>query len=371
MEKRLGEIDVELAELAESLDAEDRNLDEIEEKKNALIEERKGIEKDIEERKAKEQALEEIRNNPAPIKIEEGGNKNMEVRNTKEYIDAYAEYIKSGNDAECRALLTELADDGSVPVPEIVEGFVTTAWDRLEVLSRARRTEIKGIVKVGFEKLASDAEYHTEGANAPNEEELVLGIVEMVPKTIKKWITVSDEALDLNGEAFLQYIYDELTYRVFKFAETEAVSAIKSLPAAATATSVSAGAVTVTEPSLADIINASALLADEASNLVVITSRANAAAYKALALNANFAFDPFEGYDVIYADGFGTDEGDTVAIVGDLNALQVNFTNGQDITIKVDDLSLAEKDLVKIVGRLPLAIGVVEDKRFASIKVEA
>ena len=30
-----------------------------------------------------------------------------EVRNSKEYIDGYANYIKTGDDSECRALLSE------------------------------------------------------------------------------------------------------------------------------------------------------------------------------------------------------------------------------------------------------------------------
>ena len=33
-----------------------------------------------------------------------------------------------------------------------------------------------------------------------------------------------------------------------------------------------------------------------------------------------------------------------------------------------DDLSLSEKDLVKIVGRMPVGIGVVADNRFVLLK---
>ena len=37
--------------------------------------------------------------------------------------------------------------------------------------------------------------------------------------------------------------------------------------------------------------------------------------------------------------------------MGDLSALQVNYPEGDGVTIKWDDLSLAEEDLVKVVGR--------------------
>jgi hypothetical protein len=41
--------------------------------------------------------------------------------------------------------------------------------------------------------------------------------------------------------------------------------------------------------------------------------------------------------------------GAVYAIVGDLNGVQVNYPEGEGIAIKYDDLSLAEKDMVKIV----------------------
>ena len=37
--------------------------------------------------------------------------------------------------------------------------------------------------------------------------------------------------------------------------------------------------------------------------------------------------------------------------MGDLKALQVNYPDGEGVVIKWDDLSLAEDDLVKVVGR--------------------
>ena len=60
---------------------------------------------------------------------------NKEVRNTKEYIEAYANYIKTGDDTECRTILTENVEDGILPVPEIAENTVRTAWENDEVFS--------------------------------------------------------------------------------------------------------------------------------------------------------------------------------------------------------------------------------------------
>ena len=55
------------------------------------------------------------------------------------------------------------------------------------------------------------------------------------------------------------------------------------------------------------------------------------------------------------------------AIVGDLSGIQANLPEGDAVTFKFDDLSLAEKDMVKIVGRLYAAIALVGPKMFAVI----
>lgn len=54
-------------------------------------------------------------------------------------------------------------------------------------------------------------------------------------------------------------------------------------------------------------------------------------------------------------------------IVGDPAGVQVNFPNGDDVRVKYDDTSLAEKDLVKIVGRMYAAFGVTTDKAFVKV----
>lgn len=300
----------------------------------------------------------------AGIVKESGGAKvtNAEVRASEAYINAFANYIKTGDDAECRALLTETVS-GTVPVPTFVEGIINHAWDDMPILSKVTRTNFAGNVKIGFEMSASDATIHAEGSAAPAEEELVLGIVTMVPETIKKWITVSDEAIEQNPVNLIQYVYSELSYRIFKKAEDEIVAKIKAAPTTATATAPSVKKVTITAPGLGDVVDGEALLSDEAGEIYVICTKATEAAYKKLAMAANYAFDPFQGHTVLNNDTVGAD----TLLIGDLKAIQANFTNGTNVSFKYDDISLAEKDMVKIVGRLPVAIALVADKRFAKV----
>lgn len=300
-----------------------------------------------------------------------------EIRNSAKYIDAYANYIKTGKDDECRALLStngtsvSLSLTGYVPVPDLVDEVVRTAWEKNNVLSLVRKTYLKGNVKVGFELSADGAVVHAEGADAPNEEVITLGIVTMVPQSIKKWITVSDEALDLAGEAFLRYIYEEITYQIAKKAEAELIDLIAALPDTATTTSVSAANIAA-EPSLTTI--ADALGAVVGSNMTIVMNRGTWATFKAVQYAANFPIDVFEGQNVVFTEALpaygDADEEDVYAIVGDFyEGAQANFPNGEEITVKMDDLSLAEKDLVKFVGREYVGLGAVADKRFALLSV--
>lgn len=284
-----------------------------------------------------------------------------EIRSSVEYINAFAKYVKTGNADECRALLTDNAS-GTIPVPVFVEGIIADELRASEIMSRVRKTYARGNVKIGFELSAPVATVHTEGSAAQAEEALTLGIVTLVPQTLKKWVSISDEALDsMSGEEYLRYVYSEIARKIVKAEENMAVAAILAAPQTATATAPAVAKQTITAKGVADFINARALLTSEASDLVVIISPSDYAAYKALALSANFAFDPFEGHTVLFSDAA------TAPIIGDLSGVLANYPAGDDVQFKYDDTSLMTSDLVRILGRKPVAIGVVGNLYFAKI----
>ena len=354
IEKRAAEIATATAEAdAETLNALNEELAAIEERKLELN-------KEVEERKAAIEKVLEGEGKTIEVKTEERTMTNKEIRNSREYIEAFAKYIKTGKDAECRALLTENVQGGVVPVPELVEGRIRQAWENDEIFSRVSKTFIRGNLKVGFEVSATDAVVHEEGTDAPAEEELVLGIVNMVPEYIKKWITISDNVLALGAEEFLAYIYDELTYKIIKKAADLVVAAITSAPATSDADSVGVAQIEAVVDAEA-IIDAIAALGDEAQNNVIIASGSTLASVRKAALTANYAYDPFQGLTVIQKDGV------TGAIVGDLSGVQANLPEGDAVRFVFDELSLAESDLVKVVGKLLAAIAVVGPKMLAYI----
>jgi HK97 family phage major capsid protein len=361
------------AAIAVDVDAPEADLDSLEAEARAINEELEAR-KQAEEIKAETRAaiadgdvgevVEEIVEERKEMTIEE-------VRSSKEYIDAFANYIKSGDDAECRALLTTLVS-GQVPVPQIVEERIRTAWSRLGLLDQVRKTYVRGILKVGFELTAGPAYAHTEGTTAVTEEALTFGVVTLTPKSIKKWITISDEALDLGGEEFLDYIYDEITYQIAKKVQGDLIAAIAALGSAG-ATAVGVPAITASSISIATVAQALGQLSDEAANPCVVMNKATWAAFKAAQYGANYAIDPFEGLPVYFDNtlpAFSSASNNAVfMIVGDFSrGAQANFPNGNEISIKFDDLSLAEKDLVKLVGREYVALGIVGDKCFCNVK---
>lgn len=360
--------------IPEELDKEDADL-------NALEEEVRGINAELEERKVAEEKKVEIREAVAAgqgtvveqVKVEEVKKMdNNEIRNSKEYIDAYAEYIKSNDPTECRALLTENVS-GTVPVPEMVYDIVKTAWQREGIMSRVRKAFVKGNLKVGFEISGTDAAVHTEGGDAVAEETLVLGVVNLVPQSIKKWISVSDEALDLRGEAFLDYIYDELAYRIAKKAADILVAQIEACGTVSTTTCPSVPVVTAASASLGTIAAAMAALSDDAANPTIIMNKATWGTFKALQAAGSFGYDPFEGLDVVFNNTItaysAASTGDTYAIVGDLDqGALANFPNGEGIEFKFDDTTLMTSDLVRVLGREYVGIGVVAPDAFVKIQ---
>lgn len=362
------EVEERAASIVTEMEAEDADLDALQAEAEAIEERRAAI---IEERKLAAEAVLKGSGTIVEERKEEPKMTLTEIRQSTEYVDAFAKYIKTGDAAEVRSLLTENVSGGTIPVPEIVDRIIHTAWERDEIMSRVRKTNLKGNVKIGVETAATGAGIHTEGVKSGTgfvaEEELTIVIVEMVPETIKKWITFSDEILDMNGEAFLDYIYDEITHRIIKKAADMVVADI----IASTGVSAPVKSATVAASGIADVVNALSALSDEAANPVVIIKKASYAYYRGLAMQASYGFDPFEGLPVLFNDTLAAADGSTagnIMIVGDLdNGYRANFPNGFEPTFKYDDLSMAEADLVKVVGRLPMGHAVVSPNHFAVV----
>ena len=380
---RKEEIEVRKAEIREEIpEASEEKIEELEQEVEALNEEEKQIE---EQEEIKEDAIElEEKKSIAKevVKEERKMENNTEFRNSKEYINAYAEYIKSNDDKELRALITTggyaTGNSATVEVPDMVYDIVKTAWEREDLMSKVRTLSVKGNLKVQFEVSGDAAVIHQEGNSAVSEESLVLGVVTLTPVSIKKWISLSDEVLDMRGEAFLNYIYDEITYRIAKKCADELVSKIAQLPQSLSANGetgvydkVSANKITKA-PGIGVIAEAIANLSDETRDITIVMNKLTYAAFKEAQYSANYPADIFEGATVVFNNtlpAYSAANANAVyAIVGDFNhGALANYPEGEGLSIKYDDTTLMTQDLVRILGRRYVGIDAVADKAFCLI----
>ena len=381
---RKEEIEARKLEIREEVETTEdiEKVEELNKEVETLNEEERKIDEHIENEKAAKEMEEKSFAVKEVVKEEKEMENNKEFRNSKEYINAFAEYIKTNDDKELRALITTggyaTGNSATVEVPDMVYDIVKTAWEREELIQYVKTVSVKGNLKVQFEVSGDAATVHTEGNGAVSEESLVLGVVELPAKSIKKWISISDEVLDMRGEEFLRYIYDEITYRIAKKCADELVGIIKQLPSSLSANGetgvydkVSANKITKA-PGLGLIAEAIANLSDEATNPIIVMNKLTFAAFKDAQYSANYAVDPFEGLKVVFNNSlpaYSTASANGVyAIVGDFNnGALLNFPNGEGTEMKYDDKTVMEYDLVRILGRRYVGMNAVADKAFCLI----
>lgn len=293
----------------------------------------------------------------------------LEMRGSAQYAEAYKKYIITGDDKECRSLLTTNAS-GDVPVPVLVENIVAHAWESNAFLSKVRKTAFRGNLKVPFEKSSTGAYVHTEGTTGLTEEDLQLGIVTLTPANIKKWIKISDEAVAMGGEAFVQYVYEELAQKIMEKLVAELVGKANSADTTHGDTAIGIPKI-IEAPGVMLVQDAAAQVSEEATDLCIALNPLTIQAFNAAYAAGNFAINPFDGVTVIKCSAlpaYSTADANAMyAIVGDLKAFQVNYPEGEGIVTKWDDLTYAEDDMVKVVARQYAGYGVTAPGRLVKL----
>ena len=382
VEDAMSEIETRKSEIAELLKDENADLEalntevdeinereaELDSRKAAIIEESEKREALLKEVELKGKVVTEMNTNT----VVDAKKTNDEIRSSKEYVEAFARYIVSENDKECRALLTENVS-GAIPVPTIVDEIVRHAWEQSRILSLVPQISQAANYKAIFEISGTDAVMHTEGSGDITEETLLIGVSELKPVSFKKFIRISDEGVDLN-EGFVRYIYEEIAYRITKAMENGLLYIIENLPT--TSSSTAPGAKVLNDDAALDtVINAIGQLSDEAEDITCVMNKATWSYLKGLAVAANYPVDVFDERRVVWANYLPSfadaSANDVYMIVGDFGrGALANFPNGNGITMKYDDMTEATADIVKIIGRCFAAIGVVAPYAFVNVTKE-
>lgn len=292
-----------------------------------------------------------------------------EIRKSPAYVDAWVKGIKTDNYTECRKLLTENAldaniaeGDGIVPVPAYVEDRIRALFADNSLLNRVRRTFYRGNLKVGFEVSSTGAVTHAEGAAAIDDEQLIIGVVEMIPGMLKKSIAISDEVIDMRGQEFLDYVFDEFINKIEALLVEGFITILGTAPTTSTTSAVGVPEIEASAVTLDIVAQMLAEMTGNNANPVLIMNRGTYAAFRAAQLNANYAVDPFEGCEIFYTSVLpavaDATSSDVWLIAVDPQALHVNFPAGSDVKFTYDPYTLAKQDLVQITGRLYAAIAL-------------
>ena len=373
---RMGEIEQRAAEIETTLDNPEADLDALNEEARQLVTEKAGLEAQLEELREEAAKAEEERKAVAEgagetkeeIK-EETKMTDLEIRGSAEYCEAYKKFIISGDDKECRSLLTTNAS-GELPVPVLVENIIKHAWESNTFLSKVTKTAFRGNLKVPFEKSADPAYVHTEGTTGLTEEDLQLGIVTLTPANIKKFIKISDESIAMGGEQFVEYIYNELAQRIMEKLVSELVGDANS--ANTTHGDTAIGIPKITEaPSAVLAQNAADQTSEEATDLCIALNPLSIASFRNAMASGNFGIDPFAGLTVVKCSALpaysSASDNQMYAIVGDLKAFQVNYPEGEGVVTVWDPYTYAEDDMVKVVARQYAGHGVTAPGRLVKL----
>ena len=381
-------LDDEVRSINESL-AEERKKAEEEAEERAKVEAAKVDEQMAAERRSVAEQIEKRSITASEIVSSKEVTNMIETRNTPEYIDAYAEYIKHDGAeryaAACRDMLTRAADPtkltseldttpngtASIAVPDFVWDIVKTAWDKNELLRYCRKVRIPGELKVNFEISGTDAAKHLEGAAAVSKEQLVHGIVKLPLVSIKKIVAFSDEIKDLRGEEFIRYLYDEVAQKIYKKLADEIVASVIALSTSATSSTVAAPQISASSLTMALVAQAIGELSDEATNPIVVMNKGTWADFKALQYAASFPIDPFENCTVVFNNSLPTFSAASSAsaymIVGDfMEGYLVNEIT-PDVEFKFDDLTRKAEDMIEILGRKYVGYAPVAMNAFVNI----
>lgn len=317
-------------------------------------------------------------------------NQNDNPLASHEYNKVYADYLRSGKEDEIRSFIRSAnlsTDTPNVPIPTVMQGYVETAWEKFGKFSKiVRETFIKGIINVPVETASDDAVWHDENGSAPAQETITLGSILLEPKTIKKWIALTDELMALSPEEFLQYVADELVYKVILALDHAIISRTDANGKGVIGIANNTNTVSVSKALGFNVVNEAIAEVESANSLLVamnpktfynnfmgLTDTTGRPIYQVIGENTEKARYFINGIAVEFTTALPAYDDakadDVYAVVGDFaRGYRLNYPNGKAVQTLIDPYTGATEDIVRMVGKLFVAGNVVKPKHFAQLK---
>lgn len=359
-----------------------------------LQSEAEGIDKDIEEMRsikdqfAKQEERMSLVKNVETEKVEARAKEVAnDIYDTPEYRKAWVDAVRTGDETQLRAMTTGTTN---VPVPTIWQSYVETAWYNYGKFSRlVNKSYIQGYLSIPLETAADDAVVHTEGAAAPNEESITLGLVELKPAMIKKWISMTDELMAMTADDFMRYLADELVYRVVLKLDNGIINGaldsngkgvVGIVGNANTLDNTAALSFNVVNEVIADLVTFDNLtLAINPKtffkNFMSLTDLQGRPIYQVATDNAGKPQYYINGIRVEFTQALPAYDSAAAsavwAVVGDFRGYRLNLPEGEMVRTLFDPYTMATEDKARMVGRLYAAGNVARLKHFAQIKKPA
>jgi len=385
-------------ELIEEVEALTEEADKIDEEVKELENEEKELEEQRSSFKAQEERM-SLTKNLSKTAIEERKSQietmeNVNVLNSKEYEQLYADYIRGKVDEkEVRSFLQTRDGNANlstqtqyVPIPEVMQGYVETAWYTYGKFSRlVSETFEPAIFKIPVEVSATGANWHDENGEAVSQEEITFGQIVLQPKMIKKYIALTDELMAMSATDFMRYISDELVYRVI-LALDEAIinrtddnglGVIGIVGNDLTEEYTGEFGFNVINEAIAGLVTFDDLTiamnpATFYKNFMGMTDQMGMPIFRVVHDNENKPQYYLSGHRVEFTQALPPlDEAgsDTYAVIGNFRrGYRLNYPQGRSVITLVDPYTLATEDIVRMIGRLYVAGNVVKPKHFVELK---
>lgn len=291
----------------------------------------------------------------------------VKLESTDSYIKAWRKSVM-GDNAELRTLTSAM---DNAPIPTVLQAKIETAWEKAtNILDRTHIVSVKGNIEVPFEKDADEAVVHDENTEAPTEETLELGMVDIKITAIKKWLEYTDILEAMTDDEFMEYLADEIIYRVFK--KTNDAVVVGALDSAnrghkgivnADLTlkkeiALGFNAFNEADAELKDNVNSVIVMNKKTfkKNILGLTDLQGRPIYTQMTDINGVTRDYVSGMEVLFCNALKDYDsalaGEAWAIVGDLYAYETNMPNGKRVETIKDRISKFTEDKIVMAGKL-------------------
>jgi len=312
---------------------------------------------------------------------------------SKRYELAWAGYIKTGNDAEVRQLISTVdTSAGEIVTP-------TTLVDRIESKLRTggrlvrlcRLEQIKGLTEHPVAVSASDPDWHEEaGSTQKVEKQITLTSVQIDPQFVAETLATTKKFEADSIEAFWGWLMAELPDALLRKIDREI------LHGAAAGTNGIRGILTNTNTLFVvevtgvlldfNIANLAVGMLDDGTedNTTIVMNRLtffnNIRGLKGADGHPIWTSSGNEERPQFYLGGFpvtfnsslkaydDADEGDVFMVAGDFNAMLLNFPQGMSPTLVRDALTRKKDNIVEYLSEIYVGGNITRPGSFAVIK---